>query len=289
MALLPPFYLDTVMALGVGSDPSKRRWVGTGFLFGNLVAPVPDEKDKRFRLWLITNKHVLNGLKEVFIKFNSATEPNSTDYRVELIANNGKARWIGHEDEETDVAAIFLNPGFLTAEKCFYSFIRSDHHVLARDKMAIDRITEGDRVFVLGFPMGLVTSDRQYVICRSGSFARVRDYLEKRTKDYLVDVPVFPGNSGGPVIICPSALAIQGTNMIQRADFIGVVKSYVPYQDAAISQQTGRPRIVFEENSGLTAVEGSQEVLDTVAQAEKRLKGRQAQAKFKAKKTAQTP
>jgi hypothetical protein len=45
MALLPPFYLDTVVALGVGSDPSKRRWVGTGFLFGNLVAPVPDEKE----------------------------------------------------------------------------------------------------------------------------------------------------------------------------------------------------------------------------------------------------
>jgi hypothetical protein len=150
---------------------------------------------KRFRLWLITNKHVLNELKEVFIKLNSATEPNSTDYRVELIAKNGKARWIGHEDEETDVAAIFLNAGFLAAEKCYYSFIRSDQHVLARDKMATDRITEGDLVFVLGFPMGLVASDRQYVICRSGSFARVRDYLEKRTKDYLVDVPVFPGNS----------------------------------------------------------------------------------------------
>lgn len=287
MALLPPFFLDTVVALGVGSDPSNRRWIGTGFIFGHLVEPVSNEKDKQYRLWLITNKHVLSCLKEVFIKFNSATEPNSADYRVELVAKNGKTRWIGHEDEKTDVAAIFLNAGFLRAENRHFSFIRSDQHVLTRDKMATDRVTEGDRVFVLGFPMGLVATERQYVICRSGSFARVRDYLENSTKDYLVDVPVFPGNSGGPVIICPSALAIQGTNMINKADFIGVVKSYVPYQDAAISQQTGRPRIVFEENSGLTSVEGAQAVLETVALAEKRLKGRQAQTRFKAKKAAQ--
>ena len=287
MALLPPFFLDTVVALGGGSDPLSRRWVGTGFIFGNLVAPVADEKDKQYRLWLITNKHVLSGLKEVYIKFNSATEPNSADYRVELVAKNGKTRWIGHEEANTDVAAIFLNAGFLTAENRHYSFIRSDQHVLTRDKMATDRVTEGDRVFVLGFPMGLVAAERQYVICRSGSFARVRDYLENRTRDYLVDAPVFPGNSGGPVIICPSALAIQGTNTINKADFIGVVKSYVPYQDAAVSQQTGRPRILFEENSGLTAVEGAQAVLDTVALAEKRLRGREAQAKFKAKKEAQ--
>ena len=30
-----------------------------------------------------------------------------------------------------------------------------------------------------------------------------------------------------------------------------MVKSYVPYQDVAISRQTGRPRVVFEENTGL--------------------------------------
>jgi hypothetical protein len=32
------------------------------------------------------------------------------------------------------------------------------------------------------------------------------------------------------------------------------VQSYVPYQDLAVSLQTKRPRVVFEENSGLAAV-----------------------------------
>jgi len=31
-------------------------------------------------------------------------------------------------------------------------------------------------------------------------------------------------------------------------------QSYVPYQEVAISTQTGRPRVVFEENTGLSRV-----------------------------------
>ena len=100
----------------------------------------------------------------------------------------------------------------------------------------------------------------------------------------LVDVLVFPGNSGGPVIICPSNLAIRGTKTIERADLVGIVKEYVSYTDVAISQQTRRPRIIFEENSGLAVVESVDSIMETVELANKRLKGRAAQAKHKSKK-----
>lgn len=32
------------------------------------------------------------------------------------------------------------------------------------------------------------------------------------------------------------------------------LSSYLPYQEIAVSQQTGRPRMIFEENSGLGVV-----------------------------------
>ena len=50
-----------------------------------------------------------------------------------------------------------------------------------------------------------------------------------------------------------------------------MVKSYIPYQDTAVSQQTGRTRITFEENSGLAAVEGVQAIIETIASAEQRM------------------
>jgi hypothetical protein len=70
----------------------------------------------------------------------------------------------------------------------------------------------------------------------------------------LIDALVFPGNSGGPVITRPELTSIEGTKRQNNAYLLGVVRAYVPYQDVAISQQTGRPRIAFEENSGLAEV-----------------------------------
>lgn len=286
MALLPPFFLHTVAAIGVGDDPAKRLWIGTGFLFGRLVQPPPGRGGKSWRVWLITNKHVLVGLKAIYVKFNSAVDPHSTDYTVPLIARNGKARWVGHPNASTDVAAISVPVHLLQQEQRLFEFFRSDEHIADKKKLQDNQITEGDRVFVLGFPMGLVAPSRQYVICRGGVIARIRDYLEGKTTDFLVDATVFPGNSGGPVILCPSALAIHGTKTIDKADLIGVVKTYVPYSDLAVSSQTRKPRIMFEENSGLAAIEPVDAILETVGIADRRLKSRIAQAKHKAKKRA---
>jgi len=283
MALLPPFFMDAVAAIGVNADPANRTWIGTGFIVG---VPLKEDAQKavnerRYKLWLITNKHVLNGLRDVYIKFNSAMQPNSKDYNITLISKNGKNQWVGHSNAKVDVAAIWLNPTFMNAEGLQFQFFRMDDQSMRKSDMKKIGITEGDRVFVLGFPMGLVSADRQYVICRMGCLARIRDYIEDRTKDFIIDATVFPGNSGGPVIICPSALAITGTNTIQKADLIGIVKAYIPYQDVAISQQTKNPRILFEENSGLTAVESVDSIIETIKLAEKRLKGRSAQAKHR--------
>ncbi len=287
MALLPPFFLDTVVAIGTGEDPATRRWKGTGFLFGKLITPVVGAQ-RSYSLWLITNRHVLGSFEEVYVKFNSAAEPNSKDYRVALVAEKGTPLWVGHPNDNIDVAAIFLDASFLKQESRRFALFQSDQHTCSKETMKTGVLNEGDRVFVLGFPMGIVAAERQYVICRSGSIARIRDYLEDKATDFLVDAPVFPGNSGGPVISCPSASMIAGTKHPERAELIGIVRSYVPYVDVAVSSQTGRPRATFEENSGLTAVEPAESILQTVALAGKRLKDRRAQAKFQAMEKAQT-
>ena len=59
-------------------------------------------------------------------------------------------------------------------------------------------------------------------------------------------------------------MSINGTQNIDRAALIGVVKSYIPYKDVAISQQTGKPKVIFEENSGLALVETVDSIEETV-------------------------
>jgi hypothetical protein len=71
---------------------------------------------------------------------------------------------------------------------------------------------------------------------------------------FLIDCVIFPGNSGGPVVLKPEGMAITGTKTATQSYVIGIVAGYVPYTDVAVSQQTGKPRITFEENSGLASV-----------------------------------
>ena len=283
MALIPPFFLDTVVAIGIGDNPNNRHWIGTGFIYGNLAGK-NDDGGSQYRTWLITNKHVLSGFNKIFVKFNSEQGSDSKDYDIPLIARNGRPKWVGHPNENVDVATMSVSPKFLQEEERRFSFFRSDNHVFTKSQMLEEGITEGDGVFVLGFPIGWVSQERQYVICRGGHIARIRDFLEDKATDYLINATVFPGNSGGPVIISPSVTAIQGTKSVSKACLIGLVKAYMPYRDIAVSQQTQKARITFEENSGLAVVEPVDAIIETIKLAEKRIKSRTAYAKRKAKR-----
>jgi hypothetical protein len=81
---------------------------------------------------------------------------------------------------------------------------------------------------------------------------------------FLIDALVFPGNSGGPVVSAATSIALQGTKAQSRAYLIGVVRGYLPYTDIALSQQTGMPRMVSQENSGLAEVIPSDYINETI-------------------------
>ena len=116
------------------------------------------------------------------------------------------------------------------------------------------QIVEGNAVFVLGFPFGLVGKTRNYPIVRHGIIARIQDWVRGDESTFLIDSSIFPGNSGGPVALKPENVAIRGTNKITHSLLIGVISSYIASRDVAISSQTGEPKMIFQENSGLSEV-----------------------------------
>jgi hypothetical protein len=86
----------------------------------------------------------------------------------------------------------------------------------------------------------------------------------------MLDAFVFPGNSGGPVFFEPvfkiasgPGISFQDPDLDQTA-LIGVVVEYIPYNDIAISAQTKRPRVIFQENSGLALVVPIDQLFDLV-------------------------
>ena len=70
----------------------------------------------------------------------------------------------------------------------------------------------------------------------------------------MADAQTFPGSSGGPIISRPEHISISGTPNNDRANLIGILSAYIPYRETLYSRQTGRDRMIQEENSGLTIV-----------------------------------
>ena len=260
MALIPPFFLDCVVAIGI-DDEGEREWVASGFLYGHVAGKVNDQPNRRrIGLYLVTNRHVIEGQERLILRFNPIGQIPAREYTADLSANKCTL----HPDEDIDLAIVRIDLATLRQDGIKFSYFRSDEHVLDKAGLESKGITEGDHGYVLGFPMGLIGTERNFVIARNGSIARIRDYLAGMDKQILMDCLIFPGNSGGPAVTQPEAVAIEGTQTQDAAYLFGIVSGYIPYQDVAISKQTRRPRVIFEENSGLASVVPAQYLLDLV-------------------------
>jgi S1-C subfamily serine protease len=273
MALLPPGFLDCVVAIGVETHKHTYQWIATGF----LVARPSAEDPSRSHVFFVTNKHVFEDesrdyhLDSGVIGFNPAQgTSNLKTYACPL--REGKQKlWTGSEKE--DVAVMLIDPEPLQKDERLFKAFHISEDLVTIDQMNDLGFSEGDFVYILGYPMPmrLVDPDRHYAVVRSGSIARIRDTLARLKTDFLVDAFVFPGNSGGPVVNKLDFTHIEGTKPITKAYGIGIVKAYEPYQDIAISEMTGKRRVVFEENSGLARVIPSEFIIETVEAHVKRL------------------
>ena len=273
MALIPAFFLDCVVAIGFENENKERHYAATGFLYGKLVKQ--EGERKQYRIFLVTNKHVFNDSKSAWLRFNPEGDEPAKEFEALLVDKDNKQTWLVHPDPEVDLAILSINAPFLMEQGIRFSYFRNDQHVTTRTQATEIGVSEGDGVFILGFPMGMIGEKRNFVIVKQGIIARIRDTLAEHSKEFLVDASIFPGNSGGPVVLRPEIVSIQGTKANSSASLLGVVSSYVPYQDVAISAQTKRPRIIFEENSGLASivpVDYLVEIIDSAVKAEENTK-----------------
>ena len=252
MALIPPHFSKSVVAIGNMDANGVPSWVASGFFFGRFVAQV-DADNQTFSCFLVTNKHVLSGLTAPVIRANPVGSDPAADLPLSLVDAVGAPLWVGHPDPEVDVVVTGIGLELMRGQGFDVAFI-PDSHAFTLSRMQSEGVSEGDALFLFGFPMALVFGPRSSAVVRGGTLAQVQAAYEGYAKSYIVDGYVFPGNSGGPVFNKPENISISGTQSVASANLIGIVSSYLPYRDVAISAQTGRERIVFEENSGLVNV-----------------------------------
>jgi S1-C subfamily serine protease len=275
-AKIPPFFVDCVVALG-REDGTPPKWAteASGFLYGVPADQETDPAKHQYSVYLVTNRHVLENHAQITLRLNSQKETNPVrEFTLFLKNSDGTDLWVSHPNPLIDVSVVHLNGAYLREQGLQSSFFSADLHVADKAKMQEIGTSIGDEVFVLGFPMGISgTLQRNYVIARRGTIARIEDTLNSNSPTFLIDAFIFPGNSGGPVVSVPDLNFIAGTKAQNKAYLIGMVRGYLPYTDIAVSQQTGQPRMVSQENSGLAEVipvDYINETIQAASEAEKK-------------------
>ena len=261
MAIIPDFFLNAVVAIGVDQSKDEKHWIGTGFIVGRKETDNPTLSTH----YIVTNKHVIKNQKYVYVRFNSLGGSLVKDYRIDLYDEDGKQLFTPHPHEKTDVIALQILPQTLINDKSIWGSFDLEDHALTLDKMKTTGVQEGSLVYALGFPMDLVDPIK-VPICRLGCISRVSDaFLLKNKKPvFLVDAQTFPGNSGGPIISRPEYISIDGTPNNTSANLIGILSAYIPYRETLYSGQTGNARMIQEENSGLTVVHPVERIQEVV-------------------------
>lgn len=263
MALIPNFFIESVVTISVTNNNNLKNCIGTGFLVGDLMENL--KSVKKYGLYLITNKHVVKNQKRIFIGFNQNGGINSYDFPAELLDQNNHKLYSEHINPKVDVIALSINTSFLNNMNAKYHFFPLEESFTLSDMQKFG-VFEGDLVYSLGYPLNLVNTSQKNPICRLGCISRISDlYIPGNPEvNFLVDAQSFPGNSGGPVILRPELAAVKGSTNQPKAALLGILHSYIPYTDGLISQQTGDMYSLMKENSGLTNVHPVDYIKQTV-------------------------
>lgn len=221
---------------------NKAHPIGTGFIVNKDIN----------RIFLVTAKHVIldenNKIKESLLYRINLKNGQSVLVSNSDLQKSGFGNWFFLNDSDVAVRVIDNVPDGDIITIPFEKFIGKDE------------ISPGTPALILGFPMGLRSEKFTKPIVRKAMVALVDNDL------LLIDGFVFPGNSGGPIFYMPSFQVggIKLKNYVDDQRLIGLVSSYIPYSDTAISTQTKRPRITFEENSGLTIGIPSNDIISLI-------------------------
>ena len=239
MSWLPQEWLKTVVMIErsqVGDKGIEFIPVGTGFI----------TEYKNINI-LVTCKSVIYELEKkndnIFVSFNLKNGVRARR-QIEEIKHNFSVDWLFYDDSNIDIAMI---P---------YSIDENNDDIrrMGRDLYeSVSELSEGEEIFFLGFPLGIDPGFQYSMrpLVRQGIVSLIQP-----DKNFLIEAHVYPGNIGSPVFLKPSLVDFKNNTFgtIRPAKFIGIISHYIPYIDTAVSLQTRRPRIVFEENSGLARV-----------------------------------
>ena len=171
-----------------------------------------------YGVWIITCKHAVENDAFVGIRLNT-TNGSSLTY----VTTEGSWR----RDDGADVAVLrFVGWRNAQIDLAMFEFGQA----VEKERIMTNALFEGTPVALVGYPISMLKSRiRNYPVVQFGYIAQIQGYLANdRNHDvFLVGGAVFPGNSGGPVLI-PGGTPTAVTRYFKRGLLVGMVCAQQP-------------------------------------------------------------
>ena len=166
-----------------------------------------------YGVWIVTCKHVVKNHPFIGVRLNTTTGSSLT------YVSTG-ASW--RRDDKADVAVLrfkgWRNPDI---DLAMFEYDQA----IEKDDIVANVLYEGTPVALTGYPISMLTTpDRNFPVVQFGYIAQIQGYLEgdKNHPVFLIGGAVFPGNSGGPVLI-PGGTPRAVTRYFRRGLLLGMV------------------------------------------------------------------
>lgn len=197
----------------------------TGFMFIHFGDP--PVVGRRAPVFLVTAAHVFETDSEkVVVTCNASGNETPDIFELPLIEDASDQRmWVRHPDPDIDIAVLpvlFMdmipNPNLLV--------FQTGINVATIQQVHEDSIAEGDGIFLLGFPLGIGSTislgDQNTAVVRGGTIARIQEAFAGKSKYYLLDSSIYPGDSGSPVINKIERAYVKDSKPITESKLIGI-------------------------------------------------------------------
>lgn len=177
-------------------DEQGNEFTSTGFYYS-----LSDSSAASYIPVVITNKHVIDGMKDVQLvmtkadNFGNRLEEHIT-YKIKDVLEGA----IFHPDPEIDLCAISLYPIIsqlkLEGIEIFTHYVTNGIIATKSKLTGLDAIEE---IIMVGYPDGLWDKVNNKPIIRRGITATDSRINYNGETEFLIDAACFPGSSGSPV------------------------------------------------------------------------------------------
>ncbi len=211
---------------------------GTGFMIGC-------GRESNIKYFLITNKHMIGSwsmvdsfipAKEITVTlYRDNDKVHFFDIKIPILDHAGKLNnnILIHQDQSVDIACIYLNDFLLGVEKKGFKTFDTSFLCPLESIKKTTYIGLGSQVFAIGYPANLMITKSNEPIVKSGyiasSFSGDLNMKEKwktrsnkiilstnKSRYFLVDGLIIPGNSGGPVLSPIIGLFFENGHVISQ-------------------------------------------------------------------------